>query len=79
MMKQFLSFWPASVSTDEIVGRRDLQPKIVWFPFIATWWYIVCFKQSHRDSRHCSKNTTARLQNTVARRSNFEMLLTNGL
>ena len=40
---------------------------------------IVCFKQSHRDSRHGSKNTTIPSQNTVAQRSDFEMLLTNGL
>ena len=28
--------------------------------------------------RHCGKNTTARSQTIVARRSHFEILLTNG-
>ena len=52
-----------------------------WYglPWLQHGGCIVCFKQSHHDSRHCGKNTTARSQNTVARRSDFEMLLTNGL
>ena len=37
---------------------------------------IVCFKQSHRDSQHWFKNTTARSQDTVVRRFVLEKLLT---
>ena len=42
-------------------------------------WLQHGFKQSHHDSQHYGKNTTALSQNIVARRSDFEMLLTNGL
>ena len=59
------------------------QPKlaVVWSPLIATWrlQHRLPAKQLHSDSRHCGKNTTARSQDTAARRSDFEMLLTNAL
>ena len=77
MMKQF---YPCGLYQYQltIVGTCDLQLKMVWSPLIATWWGYHLL-QSHRDSRHCGKNTNARSQKTVARRPNFEMLFTDEL
>ena len=67
-----LSLWLVSVSTDNC--RHTFTTKNGMVPRC-----IICFKQSHHNLRHCDKNMTALSQNTVAQRSDFEMLLTNGL
>ena len=63
-----------------IVGTR-LQPKMGWSPLIACTMAGVssASSSSYHHSQHRGKNTTACLQNTVARRSDFKMLLTNVL
>ena len=73
-----LFLWLVSVSTDDC-GHTGLTIRNGMVSLDCNIMCIVCFKQSHRNSQHCGQNTTARSQNTVAWRSNFEMLLTNDL
>ena len=66
-----------SVSNDDC-GLHFYNPKWYCLPWLQHGGCIVCFKQSHHNSWHCGKNTTAHSQNIVAQRSNLEMLFTNG-
>ena len=78
MIKQF---YPCGLCQDQlaIVGTRDFQPKVVWSPLIATWQVhrLLQALSSHIAIRGTAAKIHARSQNTVARRSNFEMLFTN--
>ena len=49
-----------------------------WYglPWLQHGGCIICFKQSHHNSRHCGRNITARSQNIVALCSDFDLLLT---
>ena len=63
-----------------IVRTRDLQPKTVWSPLMATWRvYRPLQAVTSRFAALRKKTTTARSQNNVARRSDFQMVLTKGL
>ena len=61
-----------------IVGT-DLQPKMVWSPLIATGRVYRLLQAVTSRFAALRQKYNCQSQNTVARCSNFEMLLTDGL